>query len=119
MAERQDYVPEALRAAEAEIARREIPMAVLDQALAVGKQAEAEALERKDIPLPRHWKFLYFFFSFLIISPVVVFFFRHHADRNYDRRSMESIEMTFLGFLFYMAAYGVLMRIFGPVQYWF
>lgn len=118
-AERQDYVPEALRAAEEELDRRKIPQNIVEQAIEVGKQAQAIALERKNIPLSSTWKALYFVFAPFALSPIVVFFFRYHADRDYDLRSVESINMTFLGLLFYMAAYGVLLRTIGPFQTWF
>lgn len=117
-AERQDYVPEAMWAAELEVGRREIPAEVVEQAKAHGLKAAAEAQEKSEIPLGLRWKILYFVLSPLALTPVVAFLYRHHAERDYTRRSTESLEMTFLGLLFYMAVYGVLLRFWHPMQDW-
>ena len=113
MVDRKDYVPEALRAAEAEIARRAIPDPILDAALAEGERRKSIADERSDVPLSFTYQWLYFGLSFLACTPMVAFFYRYHAESGYDRRSQESLRMVFLGILFYLALAGTIYRIFG------
>ena len=113
MVDRKDYVPEALRAAEAEIARRSIPGEVVEAALEEGKRRLAFAREQEDLSLSPAYVWAYFFLAFLTFTPFVAFFYRYHAERGYANRSQESMRMVFLGILFYLALGGTLYRMLG------
>ncbi len=113
LVDKKDYVPEALRAAEAEIARRTIPDEVIDAALEEGQRRATIANEREGVSLSEANKWLYFFLSFLSFTPMVVFFYRYHSERGYALRSQQSMQMVFLGILFYLALGGTVYRFWG------
>ena len=96
-----DYVPEALDAMRQE----------LEAAEAEGKRLSEVAAERADLPLEKGWEYAYFFGAILVCTPFIAFLYRYHGEKGYHRRAQESLRMTFLGILFYIALLSTLHRL--------
>lgn len=108
MVERKDYVPEALRAAERELARRQVELSVVNQAIAEGERLRELENSRSDIPLTDKERWAYFFLSFITFTPMVAFFYRYHAEKGYSLKSNQSMGQVALGLLFYIALWGIM-----------
>lgn len=110
MVERKDYVPEALRAAERELASREVPTHDINAAILKGHELSQIAREREQIPLETWQLWAYFLLSFLSFTPFVAFFYGYHSSQGYSLKSTQSMRQVLLGILFYAALISTLNR---------
>jgi hypothetical protein len=102
---RDDYEPEAVVAAEAEIKTRNLSIEQIETAKAENDERNHLKSEKANEPLATGWKILNFIFP-AIISLVLAGTYK--AD-GYDRKATEAWRWTFYGFGFYFGIVLLLM----------
>ncbi len=100
--ERDDYVPDAVAAAMAELKRRGVSAFDVSNAWDDG-ELEAEArLRLASIPLQKSWKIFWLLLPFLALTPLGAFYIRRYVDGGYRRRSIQFLEAVIIGFTGYL-----------------
>ena len=94
----EEFRPEALEIIQLELLERGYSPSDFPKIRKQSKKSEGDP-KAKLKPL---WYGAYFFFSFLTITPFFFFAFRYWSRRGYDMRSIESINYTLMGILFYL-----------------
>jgi hypothetical protein len=99
--DRDEYQPEALKAAEAELEKRKLTVDQIESAKQKVKTKEQSIKDKANMPLGIGWKLLTFFIPGILNFLIA----RTLKTEGYDRKWKEAWHWTFYGFGFYIGLF--------------
>lgn len=111
--ESHDYVPEAVIAAQEELQRRGVNGFDIAEAIDLGESYALTSKELAGISLTNKERILWLLLPFLVMTPWGPRQFRKYANHGYRRKSIEFLEVAFIGFSLYLLGIIGLTRLIG------
>ena len=102
--DRSDYVPDAVSAAIEELQRRGVDAFAISAAEDEGLESAPAAISRSKIELGLLQKLLWVLLPFLAVTPLATKRIRQYSDAGYHRKSLQIMELSFIGFNLYVFA---------------
>lgn len=104
---RSEYQPEAVIAAEEELKKRTPPVEIIEPKEKKNKNKEQTAIDRANEPLDVYSKI----YALLLPRPVRLLFDYELIDQGYERQYKEWRQWTFIGVLFYVIVFVMIILI--------
>lgn len=116
LAKAEDYLPDALEQAEAELKKRGIDEEKIAWAKDKGDLGTKEAKILAEEPLSNLYKWFYFLGAPLSFTPALFFFVSYWSKKGYLRRSKESLNFVGFGMIFWVLITVLLFQL-GVVEW--